>query len=738
MFFKNLNGECQFMVRKGKKRPKPATVQRPQTSAAKLWLFRLLALILIPTLLLGVLEAGLRLAGVGYPTRAIMEKKIGGKTLCLPNTRFTWRYFPSQIAREFDSSLIFEKEKPARTFRIFTVGASAAMGIPEPMHNFGRYLEVMLSGLYPDIRFEVNNAAITAVNSHVVRDIVRDCAGYDADLFIVYLGNNEVVGPFGPSTVFAQTPPALPLVRAHLAVKSTRIGQMLDGLIRSAADGDTPPKWEGLALFMDKQVRHDADAMEAVYRNFEKNLRAICTTARDCGSAVVLSNVAVNLKDCPPFASLHQDGLSEAPMQAWQQAWEQGCTDQAAGRCEQALEHYLTAAVIDETYAELQYRMGLCYWNLEDFESSRVHFQKAVQYDTLRFRADARINETIRRVAEGREQDAIYFANSVAAFEAASPNGTVGEELFYEHVHMNFKGNYTLARALVPAVEKVLSAKGMSSSAAILTEVQVAERVAYTDFEHAYFLERMVKEMMNKPPFTQQLNHDEWMRETVAQINRLRQSCDVQECLRRYDAAIEAHPEDWRLLASQIPLRVQAGEKSDLKSVESQLRKILHLCPVDFAYEGLGQNLFNQGRLGEAKDVLNQLLDLKPNDAFAHYLLGEIARRQHDYAEAEKRGRRAIALAPTIPVTYIMLAKTYDETQATDKAVRVLNEALEIFSETKDAGRFHLQLGNILFKAGDSKKALERMDTAFRIQPEYAENEDYKMLYDRIRSALKR
>jgi tetratricopeptide (TPR) repeat protein len=362
-----------------------------------------------------------------------------------------------------------------------------------------------------------------------------------------------------------------------------------------------------------------------------------------------------------------------------------------------------------------------------------------MEYDTLRFRADGRINETIRRVAEGRKPEGIYFVDSVAAFDAADPNGIPGSNLFYEHVHMTFKGNYTLARALVPAIQEILSKKGFTSSVQVPTEAQVAERVAFTDFEYADYLGRMVKDMMNKPPFTYQLNHDQWLQNIVAEINRLRRTCDIQACQRRYDAAIAAHPEDWRLLIAQVYFRGNVGIKTDLKSNEKQLRNVLRLFPASVAYEGLGRNLFDQGRLNEAKDILNQLLELRPNAAYACYLLGEIARGQHDYAEAKRQARRAISLSPAVSITpYILLAKTYDDTHTPDTAVRVLNEALEIFPDPEDAAWLYIQLANICFNNSRPEKALEYMDTGFQIQPELAEQEDLQALYERIQSSIKR
>jgi hypothetical protein len=58
----------------------------------------------------------------------------------------------------------------------------------------------MLHDKYPGLTFEVHTAAMVAINSHAIREIAADCAEHDPDLFILYMGNNEVVGPFGPGT----------------------------------------------------------------------------------------------------------------------------------------------------------------------------------------------------------------------------------------------------------------------------------------------------------------------------------------------------------------------------------------------------------------------------------------------------------------------------------------------------------------------------------------------------------
>ena len=119
--------------------------------------------------------------------------------------------------------------KPAGTVRIFVLGESAAMGTPDPAFNFGRILDVMLREQYPGVQFEVVNGAITAINSYAVLEIARDCAARQPDLFVVYMGNNEVIGPYGPGTVFHRWSPSLSVIRASLWVKSTRLGSCSAG-----------------------------------------------------------------------------------------------------------------------------------------------------------------------------------------------------------------------------------------------------------------------------------------------------------------------------------------------------------------------------------------------------------------------------------------------------------------------------------------------------------------------------
>ncbi len=192
--------------------------------------------------------------------------------------------------------------------------------------------------------FEIINVAITAINSNVILPIARDCARQQGDLWIVYMGNNEMVGPFGAATVFGAQSPSLGLIRLNLAIQQTRIGQLLANLGRKFNGKSAPTSWGGMEMFLGNQLRADDPRKETVYRNFEGNLRDIVATGMDSGAKILLNTVAVNLKDCPPFGSLSNADLSVDGRAQFDKLYSDGCQIGAHSDFSQAAQSFEQAA----------------------------------------------------------------------------------------------------------------------------------------------------------------------------------------------------------------------------------------------------------------------------------------------------------------------------------------------------------------------------------------------------------
>jgi len=485
--------------------------QAPPTAITgrRLWLFRIITFTVFPVLLLLVAELSLRIAGYGFSPHAIIKCQVDGRDAYCDNVKFGWRFFPRNIARESES-FIFPADKPDDTYRIFILGASAAQGTPEPAFSFGRVLQKMLEDKYPEVKFEIINTAMTAINSHVVLQIAKDCARHDPNLLIVYLGNNEVNGPYGAGTVYTLPLASLPVIRTGIALKATRLGQLLTSLADSVgARKNAPKEWLGLEMFLDNQVPANTPQLEAVYRNFQRNLKGIRRIALKSRSKIIFCTVGSNLKDSPPFASLHRPDLKSTDMKKWNDIYRQGVEFELKGDYAYAVERYLEAAKIDDHYADLQFRMGRCYWALAEYEKARERYIRARDLDTLRFRADTRINNIIRNMASGRAAEGIYLIDTTELFERNSPNAIPGLELFYEHVHLNFKGNYFLAKTIFEQVEKILPQHLAKLQRAdkhqTLTEDDCAQRLAYTGWDRYRIADKVLNGFIKTPPFTNQL-----------------------------------------------------------------------------------------------------------------------------------------------------------------------------------------------------------------------------------------
>ncbi|MCA9214913.1 MAG: hypothetical protein KDB27_17700, partial [Planctomycetales bacterium] len=105
---------------------KPGTpVRKRVTNRRRLWLFRLIAVMVLPTIALVGLELIFRVISPGFPTSIIVPSESGEHLV--DNYKFSWRYFPEALARS-PQAIKTEAIKPNGRIRIVVFGGSAAMG----------------------------------------------------------------------------------------------------------------------------------------------------------------------------------------------------------------------------------------------------------------------------------------------------------------------------------------------------------------------------------------------------------------------------------------------------------------------------------------------------------------------------------------------------------------------------------------------------------------------------------
>ena len=639
--------------------PKLRRLDQPLRVRARVWLYRVLAAVGIPAVLLLGLEGGLRCAGFGQSFRFLVPDERPG--YFRTNPYFLGWFLPGNFdLRPLNFRL--SARKPPNSVRIVVLGESAAQGIPVPSLGFAAQLRAQLRARYPGKDVEVINTGIVAINSHVVYQIARELAGFSPDLFVVYMGNNEVVGPYGPGCAYLSEMPPLWLIRLSVFVRSTRIGQLAAALAgRLRGHGRPPAEWGGMAMFVNNAVSGADPRLETVYRNFEANLRDIVRAATAAGAKTLLCTVASNLKDCAPFLSLHRAGLTESELAAWAPAFNRGRIEWLVGDTGRARTDLLQALGVDPQYADTAFMLGSLELQAGDIGAARRHLIDAQHWDALRFRPDSRINEIIRDVARGSPAGTALVDAAVAlGSDPGSSAAPAGRELFFEHVHFEWEGNYRLARLMAEGAEAALF--GGNGRVPWLEPSGCAAALAYTAEERLSILQK-ISTIVENPPFTNQLTYCEDEARLARDLARAKADRGDPEKLRRakdvVGASMAADP-----LNADLPKMAEEidDDLGDVAGALAQTRRAQELQPRSFALatdEAI--KLSRLGRYDEAEKLLRQTArSCPPRDlaamapAFAdlfartsrfeegrRYLDSEISRRPADMSLRRVRGRLA-------------------------------------------------------------------------------------------------
>jgi tetratricopeptide (TPR) repeat protein len=498
------------------------------------------------------LEIVLRTIGAGYEPTFFVKGEDG---YLHANRNFGRLFFPESTLREGFAGRI-KDPKAEDTFRIFLLGESALMGFPAPRFGPARILECMIRESFPGKQYEVVNAAVAGISSHGVLRVAQEIQLLEPDALVVYTGNNEVVGPYGPGSIVAKNVVPLWKARAAMALRSTKIGQALDGWMDELA-GTNARQWGGMQMFVDRKVSATDPSMQIVYESFRSNLNDLLSLCGKKGTPVYLSTVAVNGQNLWPFAGA------------------------------EAIRVYAQAGVLREKGQTTE---------------SDALYEKARDLDELRFRADSKINTMIRQAA-AKHGDKTILVDAEEIF-SSKPDGLNDGDLFWEHVHLTFSGSYQLARALfqslLPQMEKFFGAEALS----LPSEEQVAAKLGYTAMERSFATVTILK-MLSQEPFASQPDKATREKRLSGMLRSLEdewQQQDKSALCENLAAEAARFPDDpWQQVA--LAQALDACGRSE-QSLPVKVRVAQMLPYSVFALKSAGEAQLTAGNLREARNYL--------------------------------------------------------------------------------------------------------------------------------------
>lgn len=374
----------------------------------------------LPVVLLGLGEAGLRLAGYGHDLEPLFIPSPQQPAYLQANPRVVTRFFvdPAQAPSVSIETAYFRAQKAPGTLRVFVQGESSAAGFPYGLGAaLAGALDQRLERAFPGREVEVISTALAAVNSYALLDFADEIIAQQPDAVLVYVGHNEYLGILGVGSTLRVAASPL-LTRAFLAVRELRLFQVMSRLLgrggTQAVEG-SPAVADTLMerVAGERSIPLDSETYRAGLEQFDANLRRLLARYRAAGVPVFVGTLVSNERDQMPLAVLS------------------GAEADSAGAAKTA---YLAA---QDTEAAGNYA------------AAREGYAWARDLDPLRFRAPSQFNAVIATAAQASDATVVDVH---AAFVEASEHELVGNELLLEHVHPNLDGYFLLADAYFDAM----------------------------------------------------------------------------------------------------------------------------------------------------------------------------------------------------------------------------------------------------------------------------------------------
>lgn len=373
----------------------------------KKFLFYLI-LVIIPIVFALILELFLRLINYGSDLSLFRNsEKYPGYYEINPNA--TRRYF-TKFKNTSLTDDVFLINKPDTCYRIFVLGESTTRGFPFPENlSFPRILYFRLQDAFPHKRIEVVNISASALNSYIFVDMIDEILANKPDAILIYAGHNEYYGTFGVASVEGgENSRRIKILRLKLI--RLRTFQLVYNTIARLAS----------RYFDDSGSKNDGTLMERIVREknivtyskeycagieqFKSNLEELVLKAKAQNVPVVISDLVSNIRNQKPFISKKIDTIPAA------------------------LDMYKTAQVMEKQ---------------SKFDSAKYYYYRAKDFDLLKFRAPEAINKVIYDIVA--KYNNTFLASMKNAFEEASPNRLIGNNLMMEHLHPNIDGYFLMA-----------------------------------------------------------------------------------------------------------------------------------------------------------------------------------------------------------------------------------------------------------------------------------------------------
>ncbi|NOG44586.1 MAG: tetratricopeptide repeat protein [Calditrichaeota bacterium] len=504
------------------------------------------------------------------------------------------RYFVNQTTVPTPSFDVFLKQKPKNGYRVFVLGGSSAAGFPYGNNMmFSRILEKDLQKRLTDKKVEVINLAMSAINSITLLDFMDEILEHDPDQILIYAGHNEYYGALGVGSNESIGNKRW-IVSAYLSFRNFQTFDFLKDIITKTKNaflklftGSTqkdPNETLMSRIVAEQVIPEGSELFDLGNKQFEENLKEIIVKAQKANVDIILSEVVSNLKGQAPFISLD----SESPS-------------------------------ADDFYAK-----AVQFETKEEWAKARESYILAKDKDVLRFRAHTKLNLIINKLGNEFQVPVVPMQK---VFEANSPNGLMGHNLFLEHLHPNIKGYFIISNAFLSTMFKSnfsiedISLKiknwGISELDSVYGNLSVKSLKAGWPFKkgdllNTFFdnykpeneIEQLAFNVLTNPDFNLQTAH-------LQLASKYEEQGKLNKAFKEYQALINTIPNEISFYNKAATIKLKQKEFLEARSI---LKESLRYKRGLYALKWIGQIAIMQKQFNQAIRHLTEALKLDSND----------------------------------------------------------------------------------------------------------------------------
>jgi tetratricopeptide (TPR) repeat protein len=579
-----------------------------------------LIMILIPILFFVLLEFSLRIFNYGYDL-SMWGNVIEGKLILNPDA--PRRYFTTVKSTPSSIEDIFDEEKSPNSFRVFVLGGSSAAGYPYmPMGPFSRYIRKRLELNYPDKKIEVVNIALSAISTFTVRDFIPEVLEQKPDLILIYAGHNEYYGALGVGSQ-ESVGSSRELINILLYLNKYKTTQLVKDFLQwlfGMVDTEGSVSATGTLMSRmakEKEIEINSGKYQSGIDQFEGNMNDIIQMIKEKNVPLIISTLASNLKDQPPFISISNGSYPPAD-----KIFEEAEKEYASGK-------YIKA-------------------------DSLYRFAKDL--DGLRFRAPEKINGIIKNLGK---LNSVPVIDADSLFASLSINGITGNNLMTDHLHPTLDGFKELGRLFYEEMDRRNYVPADSKPAIEFARQDeiTKQNFVFSEFD-SVVAEYRIKLLRNDWPFIDpKLKKSYW---EVCKPENFKDSAAVHFLLgnESWGKSIEKVADNYfrnrslngflehmKALIYQYPIVIEYYKKLEnvallfLKNQEYQLaQRVLHLEyeleQNAFNTKWLGQIELQEGNTNKAINFLEKSLMFNSNDEQVMYNLAGAYSMNEDYQKS--------------------------------------------------------------------------------------------------------